>query len=265
MNEIIQPVVSVLTTCYNREKYIAEAMNSVLASDFKNFELIVVDDCSDDGSFSIAEDIAKKDERIKVFRNEKNLGDYPNRNIAASYAKGKYIKYLDSDDIMYPHCLGVMVSAMEQFPGAGYGLSAQGYEESQMPIVKNCREAYLEHFGSKKHFDRAPGSAIILKEAFNKTGGFSGKRMIGDYELWFKLSCYYPLVVFQRDLVWDRAHAGQERQSDYAKSYDKMRKEVLQSAFQNEHCPLSETDKKNIINRLKKKAIKNRIKKIISG
>ena len=56
-----------------------------------------------------------------------NLGDYPNRNKAASYAKGKYIKYLDADDLIYPHGLEVMVHTMEQFPKAGLGdLSKSG-------------------------------------------------------------------------------------------------------------------------------------------
>lgn len=107
------PIVSVLMTAYNREKFLAEAIESVLASTLANFELIIVDDCSTDSTVAIAQSYASKDARIKVFVNEINLGDYNNRNRAASYANGKYIKYWDSDDIMYPHCLQVMVSAME--------------------------------------------------------------------------------------------------------------------------------------------------------
>ena len=65
---------------------------------------------------AIAKSYEQKDARIKVYVNDKNLGDYPNRNKAASYAKGKYIKYLDADDLIYPHGLEVMVHTMEQFP-----------------------------------------------------------------------------------------------------------------------------------------------------
>jgi glycosyltransferase involved in cell wall biosynthesis len=80
------PIVSVLMTSFNREKYIAEAIESVLASTYKDFELIIVDDVSTDATVAIAEKYAKQDGRIKVYKNQNNLGDYKNRNRAASYA-----------------------------------------------------------------------------------------------------------------------------------------------------------------------------------
>lgn len=89
------PLVSILMTAYNREKYIAEAIESVLASTYTNFELIIVDDCSADRTLEIAKSYEEKDKRIKIYINEKNLGDYPNRNKAASLAKGVYLKYLE--------------------------------------------------------------------------------------------------------------------------------------------------------------------------
>jgi glycosyltransferase involved in cell wall biosynthesis len=92
-NEI--PLVSVLMTSYNRQDYIAEAIESVLNSKYQNFELIIVDDGSKDQTVKIAQEFAEKDKRIRLYINEKNLGDYGNRNKAASYATGKYIKYLD--------------------------------------------------------------------------------------------------------------------------------------------------------------------------
>ena len=92
------PLVSILMTSYNREKYIHEAIESVLASTYKNFELIIVDDGSTDSTLQIAYAYAKKNERIRVYNNEKNLGDYPNRNKAASYASGEYMMFVDSDE-----------------------------------------------------------------------------------------------------------------------------------------------------------------------
>ena len=82
---------SVLMTAYNREKYIGEAIESVLASSYTNFELLIVDDGSKDNTITIAQSFEQKDSRIKVYINKKNLGDYPNRNYAASLATGKYI------------------------------------------------------------------------------------------------------------------------------------------------------------------------------
>ena len=77
------PLVSVLMTSYNREKYITEAMESVLNSTYANFELIIVDDGSTDKTVAIANEYEKKDKRVKVHTNEKNLGQFQNRNKAA--------------------------------------------------------------------------------------------------------------------------------------------------------------------------------------
>ena len=89
-------------TEFKRDNFIKEAIESVLNSTYQNFELIIVDDASTDQTVSIAKEFALRDQRIKVYVNDQNLGDYPNRNKAASYAIGKYIKYLDSDDRIKP-------------------------------------------------------------------------------------------------------------------------------------------------------------------
>lgn len=256
-------------TAYNREKYLAQAIESVLSSTWIDFELIIVDDGSKDNTVSIARMYEAVDNRVKVYVNEQNLGDYPNRNKAASYATGKYIKYLDSDDIMYPHCLQVMVMAMEKFPNAGYGLSAVGDPRQPYPCCISPNETYLEHFNSYAHFDRAPGSSIIKKEVFDTVGGFKGKKYFGDAGLWFTLSQKYSLVKFQRDLVWDRLHPNSEREYEKKeKSAAKVRKEMLKSFLYNGDCPLNKNEIKVISLNIKKQRriilIKNCLKRIIT-
>jgi glycosyltransferase involved in cell wall biosynthesis len=257
------PLVSVLMTAYNREKYIEEAIESVLRSTYTNFELIVVDDCSKDKTVEIVKKISLKDNRVKVFTNEQNLGDYPNRNKAASYASGKYIKYLDSDDLIYPHCLEVMVLAMESFPKAGYGLSSIPDPYTPFPSCISPKNAYLEHFYGYGHFDRSPASAIIRTDTFYKVGGFSGKRMIGDNEMWFKLSQEYDLVKFPRDLMWYRKHGDQESYSEYSKQYEKMRNEVVNNALSSKKCPLNIEERSAIRRVLKRKNFKSTLLKLI--
>jgi glycosyltransferase involved in cell wall biosynthesis len=121
-SNIKEPKVSILTTVYNHEKYLAACIESVLASSYLDWEMIIVDDQSKDSSVAIAQSYEAKDSRIKVYVNEHYLGDYPNRNKTASYAKGKYLKYVDADDMIYPHGLEIMVQTMEQFPEADFGL-----------------------------------------------------------------------------------------------------------------------------------------------
>lgn len=209
------PLVSVLMTSYNREKYITAAIESVLRSTYKNFELIIVDDCSTDKTVEIAKGFAAVDSRVIVFVNDTNLGDYPNRNKAASLANGKYLKYVDADDMIYPHGLGVMVTMMEKFPKAGYGICSKVQNSNTLyPIELVPEEAYRFHyFKQNTIFNRAPLSAIINREVFNAVGGFSGKRMVGDFEMWHKLSLSYPVVLMPQGLTWYRTHTEQETSS----------------------------------------------------
>lgn len=259
------PVVSVLLTAYNREKYIGEAIESVLASTFTDFELIIVDDASSDKTVDIAKSYAEKDSRIRLYVNEKNLGDYPNRNKIAEYATGKYIKYIDSDDIMYEHCLQVMVSGMEKFPDAGFGLCAAQDAFIPYPMVISPKQAYIEHFSNYGHFNRAPGSAIIKREVFEKSGPFSGKPLIGDNELWFRLANYYPMVKFVGGLYWDRNHGDQERFSDYAKKhYRKLRHDVMVKALADKDCPLTTEEKSRILKTVKNNNTKQFIRRQIT-
>lgn len=261
----MEPVVSVLMTAYNREMYIAQAIESVLVSEFTNFELIVVDDCSKDGTLEIAKNYEKLDRRVSVYLNKKNLGDYPNRNMAASYAKGKYLKYLDADDMLYDYCLSVMVRFTEKFPEAGFGLSCYADDERPFPYLLTPREIYLESFTKSNHFDRAPGSGLIKREVFSAVGGFSGKRMVGDYEFWLKISRYYSMVKLPLDIYWNRIHPGQESQSDYAKkNYDKLRKEILESALAHPDCPLTQEDMELIRTRLRKLQRKEKVLQYLS-
>lgn len=233
------PAVSVLMTAYNREAYLAEAIESVLASTLADFELIVVDDGSSDRSFEIAQSNAARDSRIRAFRNDTNLGDYPNRNRAASFARGTYLKYLDSDDLIYPWGLGAMVACMMRFPEAGLGLSALAQPDRPHPVLLSPREAYLEHFTIRDLFGRAPGSAIIRRDAFEQAGGFSGRRFIGDTELWLALARERPLVTLPRDLVWDRTHGAQEKVYEQDTDVESARDELLLGALEHAECPLN--------------------------
>jgi len=252
-------LVSVLMTTYNREKYITEAIESVLASSYEKLELIIVDDVSSDRTLDIARKYEAKDARVKVFVNNENLGDYLNRNKAASYARGKYIKYLDADDIIYFYGLEVMVNYMERFPEAGFGLASIVSSEKPFPIVLSPREIYLENYNGYSHFDRAPGSSIIKLEAFNKVGGFSGKRMIGDFEFWFRIARQFSMVKFPFDLYWNRTHEEQESKSTYAKLYPKLRREVYESALSDPNCPLTREEITTVMRRIKKQDIKNTV------
>src|SRR5580658_10288509 len=192
-----RPLVSVLMTAYNREKYIADAIESVLASTYNNFELVIVDDVSTDRTVEIAKSFAGRDPRVKVHVNAKNLGQFENRNHAAGLAAGKYLKYLDSDDLIYPTGLEVLVNMMEQFPEAGYGLCSLIQDDYYIfPFLLGPKEAYERHFVKKiPLFHKAPLSSIIKRTAFDEVGGFANPQGEGDYEMWLRLSVGHQVVL----------------------------------------------------------------------
>jgi glycosyltransferase involved in cell wall biosynthesis len=256
------PLVSVLMTCYNREKYIADAIQSVLSSSYQNFELIIVDDRSKDDTLAIARSYAEKDSRIRVYQNENNLGDYPNRNKAASYAKGKYIKYVDSDDLLYPFGLEIMIYWMEKHPDCGFGLEIfSSYDEKPFPFELSGEQAYRMHYfsGNLPIFSVAPGSSIIKKECFDAVGGFPEKRNIGDYEMWHILTRRFKVLVMRDVIYWSRIHEGQQleiRRSDLieASLYYKVTLDNL------ELSPLDPTLREQVYRKTYRAAVRNYIR-----
>lgn len=205
------PLVSVLVTVYNRECYLKACLDSILASSFQDFEVVVVDDQSKDSSLLIAETYAALDPRVRCFVNEKNMGDYPNRSRAASHARGKYLKYVDADDLIYPHGLEVMVRAIESQPTAALALSWNQIDPPEpYPFHLSSRDCVRSHFLGRSVLGCGPSGAIILREAFEEVGGFSGRQFVGDSELWLALAERWSVVVLPPSLVWWRQHEGQQ-------------------------------------------------------
>ncbi|MDP4285496.1 MAG: glycosyltransferase family A protein [Bacteroidota bacterium] len=207
----IFPLVSVLMTAYNREKYIAEAIESVLASTYTNFELIIVDDGSTDNTVSIARSFEAIDTRVKVYVNETNLGDYPNRNRAASYAKGKYLKYLDSDDSIYPEGLSYCIEEMEKYPNSSFGLSMID-NDSGTSVFMNSEEVIRKHFFQSSHLSAGPTGMIIKRELFEKIGGFDPRfYMASDSFFNIHVASISPVVLLKQKFFYYRIHEGQEQ------------------------------------------------------
>ena len=264
---MISPLVSILMTAYNREKYIAEAIQSVLASTHSNFELIIVDDVSTDNTVKIARGFAEKDNRIKIYINNVNLGDYPNRNKAASYANGKYLKYLDSDDIIYPWGLEVMVYCMEQRPDAGYGLISNGLKTDKiLPLLFTPEQAYFTFYFRGSMVLTGPTGAIINRSVFEKLNGFSGKPYIGDSELWLKLSQEHSMVAMPLDLIWWRQHEEQQfKEGNNNRYYEHNSYLLFVNALLSTNCPFSGKYKKIALRNLKNRYSRNLIILCIKG
>ena len=252
------PAISVLMTTYNREKYVGEAIESVLNSTFKNFELVIVDDRSKDQTVEIVREWQAKDNRVKLFINEQNLGDYPNRNQAAAHATGKYLKYVDADDLIYPWGLRILWDCMERFPEAGWGLCSLAQDKARpFPFVLDTAEAYRYHYLGPGLFHKAPLSSIIKKDLFDAVGGFEPYSHAGDYAMWHKLSLKSPVLCMNHGIVWYREHDDQSSNSQHLHKQQYL--DIKSIFLTNPENKLDQKDLLNIQKRDRRNKLKTRI------
>lgn len=238
-----RPRVSVLLTAFNRERFIGPAIESVLVQTLTDFELLVVDDCSTDGTVEIAQRYLL-DPRVRLVRNERNRGQFPNRNYAATLARGEFLKYHDSDDLMYPHNLAVMVDAMAAEPTAGLALSAHyAWSGGPSPMLLTPELAYQREFLGTGLFNLGPAAALFRREAFLAVGGFPDEGPHSDWLFWLKACRRLNTLLVYGDLFWYRMHEGQHLRGMGA-AYDAA---VLEwksfEALDAPDCPLSPADR----------------------
>ena len=233
------PVVSVLMTAYNREKYVADSIESVLSQRFTDFELLVVDDCSTDRTVDIARAYESRDERVRVVVNDQNLGDYPNRNHAAQLARGALIKYHDSDDLMYPHCLETMVPPMLAEPSAAIGLSlSKAFTGGPSPMLLTPRLSYQREFLGQGMFMGGPACGIFRRAEFLRLGGFPNFGVVSDFVFWLNACAKVNVLTLPGDLFWYRIHSGQEAQSAVARAEYARTTGEEWKALASPDCPL---------------------------
>ncbi len=126
---------------YNVASYIEATINSVLAQTFTDFELLVLDDCSTDGTAAIVERLATTDARLRFFRNPHNLGRAGTDNVALAHATGEYIAKMDGDDICHPERLARQVAYLEQHPD------------------RNVVGSWMQNFDASTYLNRYPAAA----------------------------------------------------------------------------------------------------------
>lgn len=171
---------------FNEEKYLREAIDSILCQTFINFEFIIIDDYSTDNSLQIIQSYA--DKRIVLIRNESNIGNYPSRNKGLEIAVGKYICVMDADDIAYPQRLELQYTYMEANPdflavGTNFVFSRQE--------LNNCLSFSHEQVMISLLYDNAflHSSLIVRTEVMKKVGGYDEKYIYSsDYDLMSRLA-----------------------------------------------------------------------------
>ena len=119
-------MISIITPLYNSEEFILDMIKSVQAQTYQNWEMIVVDDCSQDGGPNIIKKISKTDERIKLISQKQHSGPSHVRNVAIELAKGRYLAFLDSDDLWHEQKLNKQLNFMKK---NHYAFTYTGFEK----------------------------------------------------------------------------------------------------------------------------------------
>ena len=209
---MIQPKISVLLTSYNHEKYLCDAIESVLNQTFSDFELIIWDDASTDSSWKIIN--SYKDRRIRAFQNKTNqMRGSLNKMI--QIANGEYLAVHHSDDMWQPTKLEIQTELLNKNPQFGAVFSdAQLIDEENLPFQdkthvnygiftqpNRSRHQWLNHFFYKGNALCHP-SLLIRKTCFNSIGTYrNGFVNIDDFDLWVRLCLKYEIFVIPEKLV----------------------------------------------------------------
>src|SRR5688572_7405599 len=114
-----KPKVSVVVPAYNAEAVLGEALESIFAQSYTDYEVIVIDDCSTDRTYAIAKDLSKRDKRVKAYRNDRNIGVGATRSRGVLLAKGDYICWQDADDISVKNRIEKQVSYLNRYSQVG--------------------------------------------------------------------------------------------------------------------------------------------------
>ena len=222
-----KPLISVVIPAYNAEKYIEEALCSVLGQTYDNFEIVVVEDQSTDQTSSVIKKLAAKDARIRFFQNPRNLGIAKTRNFGIQAARGDFVAFLDADDYWEKNKIEKQLAIFERndkvalvysdgeifgAPGNKVGHKFSEFEKFQRGKV----------FGFLAWRDFIPTSSVIVKKKIlEQVGGFceDEKMRVGeDYYLWLKIVRFREIDYCPECLIFYRV-TQDSRSADKIKAY----------------------------------------------
>jgi glycosyltransferase involved in cell wall biosynthesis len=205
------PKVTVVIPVYNREKYIAAAVEGILAQTFSNFELLVIDDGSTDNSVDIVRSYS--DPRLRLVCNETNLGVPKTRNRGIELAQGEYLAFLDSDDWAYPERLAKQVAFLDSHPDyAAVGAWVVWMDEEGRTLKRIKRKALLpDEIAAQRLFQSGiENSASMARTAvLREYGHQEDYELSEDFDLWARIAAKYKLATLPEVLVRRRIHSGQ--------------------------------------------------------
>jgi len=201
------PKISVLMTVFNGERFIREAIESILNQTFRDFEFIIVDNASTDKTLEIIS--SYRDPRIVLIKNSENLGQTKALNKGILSSKGEYIARMDADDVAYPDRLNLQhgfISKDKSLAVVGSWheeINEDGIKLRMFKTPSNPSEIrmYLIGSGALTYYCVSHPTVLIRKKALDKVGLYNEKYILQDYELWLRVAREYKIANINKALL----------------------------------------------------------------
>ena len=197
--------ISVILPLYNKAPYVSKAINSVLSQTFADYELVIMDDGSSDGSFEVAEKTIKGVEKCRIYR-QPNAGASMARNHAVGLSNADYLCFLDADDWWEPSFLERISALISEFPDAGiYGTGYTIVNETKhktriasIGVDPGFEKGYINYcrvYANSMYMPLCIGSVCVPRNVFNEMGGFKRQLKLGeDFDLWIRIALKYKVA-----------------------------------------------------------------------
>lgn len=263
MNQEIRPLVSVITVTYNSARYVTDTIESVLAQTYPHIEYIIGDDCSTDETWAIIS--RYKDARIRAYRNETNLREYPNRNKAIDMATGKYLIFIDGDDIIFPHGIGFFVSMMEAFPEAAMAIQKNYHNNVLFPAFFTPEETLRNNFYGDYSLLSSSFCSNFFRTDLLKKWKLNPAFIAGDQEIRMKLAARYPVLFVAGWVSWPRETPGQASSKLSRKEFYFESFQFIRDIFTAKDLPVDDRLVKDILDTCKRNAVWFSIRLLLQG
>lgn len=200
--------ITVVIPTYNRADYLPKTLDSVLAQTYRDYEVVVVDDGSTDGTQHVLRGYAGL---VQVVQ-QPNLGVGQARNTGISVAKGRYIAFLDSDDIWFPRKLELQVLALESDRDLKWvysdAYSFDGETGQRLHLLSDSVKQHEGHIAERlilEDFIPSP-TPVVARSVFDEVGCFSNIQVVEDWEMWLRIAARYPIRRVPQALAGYRVH-----------------------------------------------------------
>jgi glycosyltransferase involved in cell wall biosynthesis len=229
---IVFPVVSVIIPTYNRWSMVVEAIESVLAQSYRLFEVIVIDDGSNDGT---VERLAQYGARIRLVSRPRS-GVAAARNCGVAFAQGRYVAFLDSDDIWLPKKLEIQMAFMERHPEIQICQTEEIWVRHGMRVNPKTKHEKPSGDIFRPSLDLclvSPSAVMLTRCLFKQVGGFDESFPVcEDYDLWLRIGVDHLVPLIRTSLVVKRGgHVDQLSHSMWG--MDRYRVESLRKLLRN--------------------------------